>query len=209
MLADNKDLPSQLPLRWQTPPSWAASALSDPLALLNDHAHLEKKAAVNALDLLLLWPAPDPPEHWVAAMTSIANDEVAHLQTVTRLLARRGGELSRLHMNPYAAELRKALRRGQGVGEVIDRLLVSALIEARSCERFHLLASHAQDVELARLYNGLYASEAGHYKVFLSLARSLKSRHDVEARWEDLLEYEADVIQRQEPGPTMHSGVPV
>src|SRR3982750_1626767 len=96
---------SELPLRYQTPTSWAAIALSRPLELLNDHAHLEKKAASNALELLNRWPEPNPPENWVPAMTAVARDEVEPLATVTRILARRGGNLSRQHGNPYASEL--------------------------------------------------------------------------------------------------------
>jgi tRNA 2-(methylsulfanyl)-N6-isopentenyladenosine37 hydroxylase len=129
-----------LPLRYATPPEWASAVLRRPLELLNDHAHLEKKAAANALELLNRWPEPTPPENWVAAMTAVARDEVEHLAVVTRLLARRGGRLTKQHSNPYAAELRSLVRMGTGRGELVDRLLVSALIEARSCERFRILA---------------------------------------------------------------------
>src|SRR5262247_598502 len=99
-----------LPLRYQTPIEWATSALARPLELLNDHAHLEKKAATNALELLNRWPEPNPPENWVTAMTAVARDEVEHLATVTRLLARRGGKLSRQHRNEYASRLRDLVR---------------------------------------------------------------------------------------------------
>src|SRR3954454_9878136 len=130
---------AELPLRDQTPPDWAREVLARPLELLNDHAHLEKKAAANALERLNRWPQPRPPENWVAAMTAVARDEVEHLAVVTRLLARRGGKLTRQHANPYASELHKLVRRGTGPGELVDRLMISALIEARSCERFELL----------------------------------------------------------------------
>src|SRR5690606_12588232 len=154
-----------LPLKADTPAFWAGTALASPLVLLNDHAHLEKKAASNALELLLRWPEPNPPEGWVQAMTSIAIDEASHLNTVTRLLARRGGRLTKSHRNSYAGALRGLVRTGKGLHELIDRLLISALIEARSCERFWLLgqATKETDRELHRLYDGLYKSEAGHY----------------------------------------------
>lgn len=197
----------QLPLRYWTPTVWAERALADPLALLNDHAHLEKKAAANALELLLRWPEPNPPESWVAAMTSVANDETAHLATVTRLLARRGGRLTRGHRSTYAGGLREFVRRGDGLRELIDRLLISALIEARSCERFYLLACHADDAELARLYKELYVSEAGHYRVFVHLAEELPRAAGVAARWEWMLDAEAKLIAAQPPGPGMHTGV--
>src|SRR5438067_1295990 len=151
-----------LPLRFETPLAWAAAALESPLELLNDHAHLEKKAAANALELLNRWPEPNPPENWVAAMTAIARDEVEHLAMVCRILARRGARLSRSHRNEYASRLRGLVRKGAGPGELVDRLMVSALIEARSCERFLLLSRACADAELARLYRGLWASEHGH-----------------------------------------------
>src|SRR3954463_10826444 len=131
---------ADLPLRYTTPADWAVAVLARPLDLLNDHAHLEKKAAANALELLNRWPEPRPPENWVAAMTAVARDEVEHLAFVCRLLARRGGRLTKQHSNPYAADLRRLVRQGTGPAELVDRLLVSSLIEARSCERFRLLA---------------------------------------------------------------------
>src|SRR5829696_10263869 len=102
---------ADLPLRYQTPLTWAAGVLGRPLELLNDHAHLEKKAAANALELLNRWPEPTPPENWVSAMTAVARDEVEHLAVVCRLLARRGGRLTKSHANPYPSELHKLVRR--------------------------------------------------------------------------------------------------
>src|SRR3954451_2523844 len=146
---------ADLPLRYETPQAWAIQALREPLALLNDHAHLEKKAATNALELLNRFPEPNPPVNWVTAMTAVARDEVEHLAVVTRLLARRGGRLSRQHRNEYASRLRDLVRMGTGPGELVDRLMISALIEARSCERFKLLADVCEnDAELAKLYRG-------------------------------------------------------
>lgn len=201
--ADVRDLP----LRWFTPDSWATVALSSPLVLLSDHAWLEKKAASNALELLNRWPEPNPPENWVKAMTAVARDEVEHLALVVRLLARRGGRLTKRHSNPYAAALRELVRRGRNPEELVDRLLISALIEARSCERFFLLAEHCEDGQLSKVYRNLWASEAGHYRLFLDLARELPDVRAVEARWDQMLEHESRIIRRQATGPTMHSGV--
>ncbi len=199
--------PADLPLRYQTPDAWAAQALRDPLALLNDHAYLERKAAGNALELLNRWPEPNPPEYWVEKMTAIARDEVDHLATVTRMLARRGGKLTRQHRNPYANDLRSLVRNGAGPLELMDRLMVSALIEARSCERFEVLSRVADDAELVRLYSELWASENGHYRIFIDLARKVLHDDDaaVEARWDQMLDAEARLIQNQPPGPRMHS----
>lgn len=197
---------ADLPLQYETPRCWAEAALSDPLALLNDHAYLERKAATNALELLNRWPEPNPPEYWVEHMTAIARDEVEHLAVVTRLLARRGGRLSRYHRNPYATELRKLVRLGEGPDELTDRLMISALIEARSCERFELLSRECDDRELAKLYAGLWASENGHYRVFIELARKMAAAARVDKRWSEMLDAEARIIASQPPGPRMHSG---
>ena len=197
---------ADLPLRYRTPEIWAENVLEAPLLLLNDHAHLEKKAAANALELLNRWPEPNPPENWVAAMTAIARDEVEHLATVSRLLARRGGRLTRQHSNPYASGLHKLVRKGQGPAELIDRLMISALIEARSCERFYLLASICKDRELAHLYRGLWASEHGHYRTFIQLAEQILPENVVQKRWDQMLDAEAKLIEIQPAGPRMHSG---
>ena len=89
----------------------------------------------------------------------------------------------------------------------MDRLMISALIEARSCERFAILAQHCDDKVLAKLYQGLYASEAGHYRQFIELARALPDARGVDKRWEKMLTDEAKIIRRQPAGPTMHGGV--
>ena len=197
---------AELPLRYQTPAKWAREVLARPLELLNDHAHLEKKAAANALELLNRWPEPRPPENWVAAMTAVARDEVEHLATVCRLLARRGGKLTKQHSNPYASALRALVRQGAGKDELVDRLMVSALIEARSCERFKLLGDAcADDGELRKLYQGLWASEHGHYRTFIQLAEEIRGAGAVAYRWDEMLIAEARIIRTQPSGPRMHS----
>lgn len=196
-----------LPLRYVTPPEWASEVLRKPLELLNDHAHLEKKAASNALELLNRWPEPAPPENWVAAMTAVARDEVEHLAIVSRLLARRGGRLTKSHSNPYTGALHQLVRKGHGSEELADRLMISSLIEARSCERFRLLGEACQDVELAKLYPSLWASEHGHYLSFLQLAERILDKAEVARRWDQMLESESQIIQLQPAGPRMHSGI--
>jgi tRNA-(ms[2]io[6]A)-hydroxylase len=199
---------AELPLRYVTPAAWARRVLEKPLELLNDHAHLEKKAAANALELLNRWPEPRPPENWVAAMTAVARDEVEHLAVVCRLLARRGGKLTKSHANPYASALHKLVRKGLGPGELVDRLMISSLIEARSCERFKLLAEACEeDRELKKLYQGLWASEHGHYRTFIQLAEEIQPADAVAERWEEMLDAEARIIRSQAEGARMHSGV--
>jgi tRNA 2-(methylsulfanyl)-N6-isopentenyladenosine37 hydroxylase len=198
-----------LPLRSRTPLVWANSVLTEPLALLCDHAFLEKKAANNAMELMTYWPNEWMPG-WVETMTGVARDEAAHLSQVTRILIRRGGRLARTHKNPYANALRSLVRKGQA-GELIDRLFVSALIEARSCERFAVLAQSAADsgdAELAAFYKALFSSELGHYKVFVRMAQKAAGRKTAQDRWEEMLTREAEILAEQEPGPRIHSGVP-
>ena len=196
----------ELPLHSRTPVEWARSVLADPIRLLMDHAFLEKKAATNALELLTRWPGDGLPG-WVETMTGVARDEAAHLAQVTRILLRRGGRLDRIHKNPYANSLRLLVRKGHPA-EILDRLLVSAVIEVRSCERFAVLAAAGADAELAVFYEALFASEFGHYQVFLELARKIADPAVVEWRWQQLLASEAEILAAQEPGPRIHSGCP-
>lgn len=205
VVAATLDKAAQLPLISRTPTSWAKSVLADPVALLVDHAFLEKKAANNAMDMMTRWPGDWIPG-WVETMTNVARDEAAHLAQVARLLLKRGGRLARVHKNPYANELRAMVRKGGGTAEVLDRLFVSALIEARSCERFAVLAQHCADPELARFYKALFSSEFGHYKVFLRLAARIAPRPEIDARWQCMLAREAEILAAQPAGPRVHSG---
>jgi tRNA-(ms[2]io[6]A)-hydroxylase len=196
-----------LPLHSRTPEAWGHAVLTEPLALLADHAFLEKKAALNAIQLLERWPKEWLPG-WVETMTSVARDEAAHLAQVTRILIRRGGRLERGHKNPYANALRGLVRKGEAVAETLDRLFVSALIEARSCERFAVLAAVTADAELGAFYKALFSSELGHFKIFLRLAHKIDTRYAVEIRWQQMLASEASILSDQLPGPRIHSGTP-
>lgn len=195
---------TELPLRWHTPEGWADAALSDTVALLNDHAHLERDAAANALALMRRIPDGYPTDRWVQRLTGVAREEIEHLGTVTRELTARGASLSRGHRNPYAADLRKLVRNGQGPRELADRLLVSALIELRSCERFGLLGEAGHEV--SPLYANLMASEVGHYRLFVRLAEAAISADEVSARWDELLELEGAVAEAQPAGSRIHAG---
>ena len=200
---------SDLPLAVTTPLAWAHKVLQDSLSLLNDHAHLERKAATNAMDMLNRWPTNPPPPSWVANMIHVAKDEVEHLHVVNKLLERRGGAMSKSHKNTYAAALNGRIRLGAGHSEHVDRLLVSALIECRSCERFALLAQASADVdpELHHLYSELWRSEHGHYAVFLEMAR-LITTESIDERWDWFLHEEAKIIQDQPFSYAMHAWLP-
>ena len=194
-----------LPLHSTTPVEWAHAVLADATSLLIDHAFLEKKAATNALELLTRWPN-DWLDGWVETMISVARDELGHLAQVTRILTSRGARLDRFHKNPYANDLRQLVRKGEPT-ELLDRLLVAALIEVRSCERFAVLSAASADAELAGFYRSLFASELGHYQVFLHLAGKFTSQPQLDSRWQQMLAAEASIIARQAPGPRIHSGV--
>src|SRR5688500_2615636 len=157
------------------------------------------------MDLMTHWPNDWVPG-WVETMTGVARDEAAHLSQVTRILMKRGGRLTRIHKNPYATALRLLVRKGKE-GETLDRLFVSALIEARSCERFAVLAQASNDEELAGFYRALFLSEFGHYKVFLRLANRIAGRKTVDERWQELLAAEAQILADQPAGPRIHSGL--
>jgi tRNA-(ms[2]io[6]A)-hydroxylase len=203
---------TELPLRCWTSPQWAKAVIADdPLALLCDHAHLERKAASNALALLHRWPESrsqqELPERWVSTLTEIARDEINHLRLVLDHIIRRGGVFPKSHENRYAGDLRRVERRGEDVHDLVDRLLVSALIEARSCERYYLLAESVEEVELRKLYRGLWSSEKGHFQAFLELAYELQESDAVDRRWEEMLQVEAKIIQAQPFAQTIHSWV--
>jgi tRNA-(ms[2]io[6]A)-hydroxylase len=192
-------------LAYQTPEEWGRQAIQHPIALLNDQAYLERKAASNALDLLNRWPEPNRPENWTSTLSSIARDEALHLHQVLRLLQERGGKLERAHRSNYASDLRALVRKGKGPLEIVDRLLVSALIEARSCERFGLLARAGSDKQLTAFYEGLWVCEQGHYKTFLQLAEHVIDAAEVKIRWQEMRDKEAFIIQNQPAVPSLHS----
>ena len=203
--SDSTDYPRSL-----TPDSWAPLGLREPLVLLSDHAYLEKKAALNAMELLNRWPDPGCAREWAIRLASIADDEASHLSSVMKILTKRGGQLERNHRNPYASALRDLVRRGQANRELLDRLLVAALIEVRSCERFEVLSRHClgegRDAELGRFFHRLGSSERGHYNIFLQLASYAVPREEVDRRWGEMLDREAEILAAQPAGSRIHSG---
>ncbi|MBI2389053.1 MAG: tRNA-(ms[2]io[6]A)-hydroxylase [Deltaproteobacteria bacterium] len=157
-----------LGLATPTDDAWIEAAIADVPSLLCDHAHCEMKAASNAMSLAVRHG--DRPE-LVQALVALAEEELAHFRRVHQILIERGIPLGSPPVDPYAATLRRAAHDlGQFRSPLVDRLLIGALIEARSCERFRLLSERAPEPELRALYHELLASEAGHYRVFVDLA---------------------------------------
>lgn len=194
-------------LRWRTPPEWVREVEADPLALLSDHAHCELGAAASAQTLIARNPGRD---ELVAGLAETARTELEHFERVVALLHGRGGSLRHPEPSPYAAGLLSAAaEHGAGRAEqrpLLDRLLVAGLIEARSLERFHLLATHLADRELAGLYRDLMASEASHRALFHRLATRYHDAERVAARLAELARLEAELISRLPFAHRVHSG---
>jgi tRNA-(ms[2]io[6]A)-hydroxylase len=195
-------------LKVATDPQWAAQALLRVDAVLVDHAHCEMKAASNALALAARHPED---LNLVRALTDLAREEIDHFQRVLSLLAARAVALGPPPVDAYAADLRRAANErpsGGPAARLVDRLLVAALIEARSCERFKLLSAAAaaqpagEDRELGAFWAELLAAEAGHYRTFVDLAERaaggdpVDARARVGARLEALAEVEGAIVDR-------------
>ena len=195
----SRPTPSRRPLSGEGPvilhsatdPRWLPLALERFDEVLVDHAHCEKKAAANALSLLQMYPElPDLP----AQMARLAREESAHLARVLDLMAARGLTLTKDAGDPYAQGLQKLIRNPSAERKV-DRLLVAAVIEARSCERLSLLAEGLEDSALRRFYGELAQSEDGHQSLFYRLAVTASGDEAVvRERLEALLAREAEVI---------------
>lgn len=181
--------------------AWLDRALGELDTVLLDHAHCERKAAGMAVQLLFRYP-----EHAFLQepLSSLAREELAHFEQVLRALERRGVAFGRQKPSPYAGRLRERVRREEP-GLLVDTLLCSALIEARSCERFALLADAVPDAELAVFYRGLLADEARHHRIYLELAEELVADDTARERLHELAEWEARVLAEAPDLPRMHN----
>jgi tRNA-(ms[2]io[6]A)-hydroxylase len=190
-----------LHLQSETSARWLAQVDSDLESILIDHAHCEKKAAGTALNLIFAYVED---QELCREMAFIVNEELEHFQMVLDLLNRRGIRFRRLTPSTYGRELNDLVRK-QEPQKAVDRLLVAGIIEARSCERFHALANHVQDEELAAFYAGLFESEARHHTTYTRLAKHFAPEDVVMARLDELCAAEAVIINRGEDKPRMHS----
>jgi tRNA-(ms[2]io[6]A)-hydroxylase len=178
-------------LKAATSDAWLPNALAHFDDVLVDHAHCEKKAAANALSLLQAYPTvPGLP----AQMARLAREEAAHLARVLQLMEARGLTLGRDGGDPYAQGLQKLLRNGARERR-LDRFLVAGIIEARSHERLVLLAGGLDDPGLRRFYAELAQSEDGHTRLFERLALEVADEAEVEARLDELLCAEAELVR--------------
>jgi tRNA-(ms[2]io[6]A)-hydroxylase len=191
-----------LRLASSTDPSWTDRALADLDQVLIDHAHCEKKAASNAIGMIFAWPERPG---WMAPLSALAREELAHFELMIGVLDARGTQFCRQVPSEYGARLNAACRKGPK--RMLDKLLCAALVEARSCERMQLLgqALAPVDLELSNLYQGLLASEARHHQLFVDLASQAYAADEVRVRLDALAEHEACVLVQPSQAVRMHS----
>jgi tRNA-(ms[2]io[6]A)-hydroxylase len=180
---------------------WFAQVDTSLDEILIDHAHCEKKAAGVAMNLLFSYVDNVA---LARAMTEIVNEELEHFRLVLDLLERRGIPFQKLTPSSYGQRLHELIRKEEP-GRAVDRLLVAGLIEARSCERFSLLADHVTDPELRDFYSSLFESEARHHSTYVRLACDFAAEDAVRERLHWLAAAEAAIIATGDPLPRMHS----
>ena len=191
-----------LGLKLPTDPRWVKLVEQNISEILTDHAWCEQKAASNAISTIVRYPDLTD---MVEELTAIAQEEMEHFGMVLEKIKARGFTLGHERKDDYVGQLSKFIKRGGSrEGQIVDRLLFAAMIEARSCERFKMLSERIEDADLADFYRELMISEAGHYTTFLKLARKYGGGIDVDARWQECLEFEADIIQNYGKKETMH-----
>jgi tRNA 2-(methylsulfanyl)-N6-isopentenyladenosine37 hydroxylase len=180
---------------------WLSQVAASLDELLIDHAHCEKKAAGVAMNLLFAYVEN---AELCRAMTDIVQEELSHFHLVLELLQRRGIRFRRLRPSTYGDRLHCLVSKLEPQ-RAVDRLLMAALIEARSCERFALLRDRLPDAELSMFYGSLFESEARHHSTYVRLARGFAPEEVVRARLEELAAAEALIIAKGEEAPRMHS----
>ena len=184
-----------LGLQFETETSWAEIAKVNLQQILTDHAFLEQKAASNAVSIIINYSEET---ELVKEMSNIAIEEMQHFKMVHLLMVKRGMVLGREQKNDYAIRLQKFFNKTKDrTNALVQRLLIAALIEARSCERFKVFSENMEDEELQKFYKNLMISEAGHYTTFLQFARKYQDRAIVDEKWNALLAFEAELMKER------------
>ncbi len=192
-----------LGLQLPTDPRWVNLAEKSLEEILTDHAYCEQKAATSCISLIQLYPDY---EDMVAALAPIVTEEWGHFRQVLAEMKKRGLKLGKQRKDLYVNKLLKVQKKGGSLRDrLIEKLLVCAMIEARSCERFRLLSLHLKDDDLKHFYHQFMVSEAGHYRLFIDLAKKYGGEELVRNRWSEFLEEEAKIMAELEPrGDRMH-----
>jgi tRNA-(ms[2]io[6]A)-hydroxylase len=191
-----------LGLKLPTDPRWANIAEKNIEEILIDHAYCEQKAASTAISLIVSFP--EYPE-LIDEMIALSREEMGHFKMVHEQLLKRGYVLGRDRKDEYVIQLLSFFPKGGSrTTQLVHRLLIAGLIEARSCERFRLLSEELKDKELAEFYHKLMVSEANHYTMFLKFARKYGEREEVDRKWQDLLDFEAEIMKDLGKDKTIH-----
>lgn len=190
-----------LNLQSTSPDRWFSHVREHLDELLIDHAHCEKKAAGTAMNLLFAYVEN---EDLCREMTEIVEEELSHFHMVLKILKERGIAWRKIKPSDYGRKLNDLVRK-QEPHKAVDRLLVAAIIEARSCERFGILREQLADKELAGFYDSLFESEARHHTTYVRLAKDFLPEEEVRTRLVELAEAEARIVAEGEPLPRMHS----
>jgi len=191
-----------LGLKLPTDPRWANIAETNIEEILTDHAWCEQKAATNAITIII---NNSELTDLVTDLLALAKEELDHFEQVHNVIKKKGFALGRERKDNYVNELAKfMIKGGSRNAALIDRLLFSAMIEARSCERFRVLSQNLKDKELAQFYHTLMVSEAGHYTMFIGYARKFTKDVNVDQRWEEWLKYEASIIANYGKQESIH-----
>jgi tRNA-(ms[2]io[6]A)-hydroxylase len=192
-----------LGLKLPTDPRWVNIVEKNLEEILVDHAYCEQKATSTAITLIVKFPERTA---LVQAMVELVKEEISHFKMVHDIIIERGFTLGKERKDDYVIELMKFFPKGDSrTNYLVHKLLYSALIEARSCERFRLLSEHLEDKKLANFYRKLMISEANHYTMFLQFARQYGDDVDVvNKKWQDLLAYEAEIMKNLGTKETIH-----
>ena len=192
-----------LGLKLATDPYWVNIAEKSLEEILTDHAYCEQKAASTCISMIIQHPDK---EELVEEVTPIVAEEWGHFRKVLKELKIRGLKFGKNRSDDYVTQLLKFQRKG-GTEEdrLLDKLIIAAMIEARSCERFRLLSLHISDEKLKSFYHEFMVSEAGHYRTFLDLARQYCPAAKVKSRWEEMLNFETEIMRKRAiRGDRMH-----
>jgi len=191
-----------LGLKCDTSKTWVEIVENNLQQLLTNHAFAEQKAAASAMSLIIGYSEDS---YLVNKMHAIALEELEHFGMVHQILKSKGWVLGQDQKNDYVKNLFNFYAKTKDRTEsLVNRLLVSAIIEARSCERFKVLSEYLSDKALAQFYKDLLVSEAGHHTLFLDLARKYQIRILVDEKWDKLTSYEADYMKNKGTLPLIH-----
>ncbi|MFV0573219.1 MAG: tRNA-(ms[2]io[6]A)-hydroxylase [Xanthomarina gelatinilytica] len=191
-----------LGLKLPTDPRWVNIVEKNIEDILTDHAYCEQKAASTAISLIVGFPEYT---ELVQEMIALVKEEISHFKMVHDRILDNGWTLGRDRKDEYVLKLITFFPKGGSrTTQLVHRLLYAALIEARSCERFRLLSEGLEDKDLAEFYRKLMVSEANHYTMFLRFARQYGDRKEVDRKWQDLLDFEADIMKDLGKKETIH-----